>query len=52
VTGLRARTEAGTRYKLLALHGAEQGSAGARGVALVETKLRAAGIPIPRPDAH
>jgi hypothetical protein len=52
VTGLRARTEAGTRYKLLALHGEEQGSAGARGVALVETKLRAAGIPIPRPDAH
>ncbi|MGI5290229.1 MerR family transcriptional regulator [Nonomuraea polychroma] len=52
VTGLQARTEAATRYKLIALHGEEQGSAAARGVALVETKLRAAGIHIPRPDTH
>ncbi|MEQ4724499.1 MerR family transcriptional regulator [Nonomuraea sp. B19D2] len=47
VTGLQARTEAATRYNLIALHGEEQGSATARGVALVETKLRAAGIRIP-----
>ncbi|WP_327104900.1 MerR family transcriptional regulator [Nonomuraea glycinis] len=52
VTGLQARTEAATRYKLIALHGEEQGSAAARGVTLVETKLRSAGIHIPRPDAH
>ncbi|WP_037972868.1 MerR family transcriptional regulator [Streptosporangium amethystogenes] len=52
VTGLQARTEAATRYTLIALHGEEQGSAAARGVMLVETKLRAAGIHIPRPDTH
>ncbi|MFI6928391.1 MerR family transcriptional regulator [Nonomuraea spiralis] len=52
VTGLQARTEAATRYTLIALHGEEQGSAAARGVTLVETKLRAAGIHIPRPDTH
>lgn len=52
VTGLQARTDAATRYKLIALHGEEQGSAAARGVALVETKLRAAGIHIPRPGTH
>ncbi|MEU4409082.1 MerR family transcriptional regulator [Streptosporangium sp. NPDC023963] len=52
VTGLQARTEAATRYKLIALHGEEQGSATARGVALIETKLRAAGVRIPRPDSH
>ncbi|MEV6040448.1 MerR family transcriptional regulator [Nonomuraea sp. NPDC052116] len=52
VTGLQARTEAATRYKLIALHGEEQGSAAARGVSLVETKLRAAGVHIPRPDTH
>jgi hypothetical protein len=47
VTGLQARTEAATRYKLIALHGEEQGSAAARGIALIETKLRSAGIHIP-----
>ncbi|MEU7748457.1 MerR family transcriptional regulator [Nonomuraea sp. NPDC049158] len=52
VTGLQARTEAATRYKLIALHGEEQGSAAAQGIALVETKLRAAGVPIPRPGTH
>ncbi|MEV4251363.1 MerR family transcriptional regulator [Streptosporangium canum] len=52
VTGLQARTEAATRYTLIALHGEEQGSAAARGIALVETKLRAAGIHIPGPDTH
>ncbi|MFD8534161.1 MerR family transcriptional regulator [Streptosporangium canum] len=52
MTGLQARTEAATRYTLIANHGEEQGSAAARGVTLVETKLRAAGIHIPRPDTH
>lgn len=49
VTGLQARTEAATRYQLIAHHG---GSATAGLVALVETKLRSAGIHIPRPDSH
>ncbi|WP_344893800.1 hypothetical protein [Nonomuraea antimicrobica] len=52
MTGLRARTDAATRYELIALHGEEQGSAAARGIALVENKLRSAGIPIPRPGPH
>ncbi|WP_213456815.1 hypothetical protein [Rhizomonospora bruguierae] len=50
VTGLQARTEAVTRYKLIAHHGEEQAPASAQLAALVETKLRSAGIPIPRPD--
>jgi DNA-binding transcriptional MerR regulator len=52
VTSLQARTEAATRYTLIAHHGEEQGSAAAAGVALIETKLRAAGIHIPRPESH
>lgn len=51
VTGLQAPTEAATRYKLIAHHGKEQGSTAAQALALVETKLRAAGIRIPRPDS-
>ncbi|MFF3002678.1 MerR family transcriptional regulator [Kitasatospora sp. NPDC057940] len=51
VTGLQARTEAATRYQLIAHHGEEQGSAGARLVALVETRLRSADIRIPRPNS-
>ncbi|MEV0437178.1 MerR family transcriptional regulator [Nocardia sp. NPDC050413] len=48
VTGMQARTEAATRYQLIAHHGHEPTStAGVLG-ALVETKLRAAGIHIPR----
>ncbi|MEO3926680.1 MerR family transcriptional regulator [Micromonosporaceae bacterium B7E4] len=50
VTGLQARTEAATRYHLIAHYGEEQGSTAARLTALVETKLRSAGIHIPRPD--
>ncbi|WP_407547676.1 MerR family transcriptional regulator [Streptomyces sp. Pv4-95] len=50
VTGLQARTEAATRYKLIAYHGEEQGSAAAR--ALVEAKLRSAGIRIPGPHSR
>ncbi|MFB9927978.1 MerR family DNA-binding transcriptional regulator [Amycolatopsis halotolerans] len=49
VTGMQARTEAATRYQLIAHHGEEQGSAAAKALALVETKLRAAGVRIPRP---
>ena len=52
VTGLRARTEAATRYTLIAHHGEEQTPAAARLTALFEAKLRAAGIHIPRPDSH
>ncbi|MEV0236400.1 MerR family transcriptional regulator [Nonomuraea sp. NPDC050786] len=51
VTGLQARTEAATRYELIALHGEEQDSAAARGVALIENKLRSAGVHIPRPGS-
>lgn len=47
VTGLQARTEAATRYKLIRHHGEEQESASARLSALVEAKLRAAGVYIP-----
>ncbi|MFC7759863.1 MerR family transcriptional regulator [Catellatospora bangladeshensis] len=49
VTGLQAGSEAATRYQLIAHHGAEQGSAAARLTTLVETRLRAAGVRIPRP---
>ncbi|NBE95122.1 MerR family transcriptional regulator [Nonomuraea sp. KC401] len=52
VTSLQARTDAAARYHLIAHHGEEQGSATSRGVALIEAKLRAAGIRIPRPDTH
>jgi DNA-binding transcriptional MerR regulator len=52
VTGLRARTEAATRYTLIARHGEERTPAAARLAALFEAKLRAAGIPIPRPDSR
>jgi DNA-binding transcriptional MerR regulator len=51
VTGLHARTEAATRYRLIAHHGEQRESAGARLAALVETKLRSAGIEISRPDS-
>ncbi|MEU7860702.1 MerR family transcriptional regulator [Nonomuraea sp. NPDC049141] len=52
VTGLQARTEAATRYTLIAHHGEERTPAAARLAALFETKLRAAGVHIPRPDSH
>jgi len=46
VTGLQARTEAATRYRLIAHHGEQRQSAAARLAALVETKLRSAGVHI------
>ncbi|MFD0362681.1 MerR family transcriptional regulator [Nocardia sp. GCM10030253] len=52
VTALQARTEAATRYTLIAHHGEEQTPAATRAAAVFETKLRAAGIRIPRPDFH
>lgn len=52
VTGLQARTEAPTRYRLIAHHGEQRESAAARLAALVETKLRSAGIHISGPDSH
>ncbi|MGW0183330.1 MerR family transcriptional regulator [Nocardia sp. NPDC003345] len=50
VTGLQARTETATRYRLIAHHGEVHNSAAARLASLVETKLAAAGIDIPRPE--
>jgi DNA-binding transcriptional MerR regulator len=52
VTGLQAHTEAATRYRLIAHHGEQPESATARLAALVETKLRAAGVHFPEPDSH
>jgi DNA-binding transcriptional MerR regulator len=51
VTGLQARTEAATRYRLIAHHGEQRESAAARLAALVEAKLRCAGVQISRPDS-
>jgi len=52
LTSLQARTEAATRYKLIRDYGTDQGTAGAQLATLIETELRAAGIPIPRPDSY
>ncbi|MFD4458884.1 MerR family transcriptional regulator [Nocardia sp. NPDC058480] len=52
VTALQARTEAATRYTLIARHGEEQTPATTRGAAVFETRLRAAGIHIPRPNSR
>ncbi|MER5747260.1 MerR family transcriptional regulator [Streptomyces sp. NPDC002225] len=48
VTGLQARTEAATRYEMVARHG-EEAPGAARLAALVEARLRAAGVRIPGP---
>ncbi|MEV0245923.1 MerR family transcriptional regulator [Nocardia sp. NPDC050712] len=50
LTGMQARTEAATRYRMIAHHGEERESAGARVAALMEAGLRAAGVYIPRPE--
>ncbi|MEV6655494.1 MerR family transcriptional regulator [Nocardia fluminea] len=47
VSGLQAPTDAATRYTLIRHHGEERESASARLAALVEAKLRAAGVYIP-----
>jgi DNA-binding transcriptional MerR regulator len=52
VTGLQARTDAATRYRLIADHSEPLASGAARLVALVEDKLRAAGVRIPGPDPY
>ncbi|GAA5105737.1 MerR family transcriptional regulator [Nocardia iowensis] len=51
VTGMRARTEAATRYTLIRQYGAAQTPASARLSELFATKLRAAGIDIPGPNS-
>ncbi|MFC9898242.1 MerR family transcriptional regulator [Nocardia sp. NPDC127579] len=50
LTGMQARTDAGARYRMIADHGEEQESAAAKVAALMEAKLRAAGVYIPRRD--
>ncbi len=52
VTALQARTDTATRYTLIARHGEEQTSATTQAAAAFETRLRAAGIHIPRPGNH
>jgi DNA-binding transcriptional MerR regulator len=52
VTGMQARTEASTRYELVAHHGEEQSPAAVRLATLFEAKLRAAGVNIPRSAAR
>ncbi|MFF2011885.1 MerR family transcriptional regulator [Streptomyces sp. NPDC058195] len=49
VTGLQARTEAATRYEMVARHGEVEAPGSARLAALVEAGLRAAGVRVPGP---
>ncbi|WP_067857347.1 MerR family transcriptional regulator [Nocardia shimofusensis] len=51
VTAFQARTETGTRYRLIRDYAEERDSATARLTTLVEVKLRAAGVAIPGPDS-
>jgi DNA-binding transcriptional MerR regulator len=51
VTGLQARNDPAARYGVVRDFGSEPGTAGERLVALVEARLREAGVQIPRPDA-
>ncbi|MEV0078745.1 MerR family transcriptional regulator [Nocardia neocaledoniensis] len=48
VTGLQARTEAATRYRMIAHHDQDEDTAPGRLAMLIEAKLRAAGVYIPR----
>lgn len=52
VTGLQARTEAATRYRLVAHHREQHESAAARLTALLEARLLAAGVRLPKPGAR
>ncbi|MBL1075967.1 MerR family transcriptional regulator [Nocardia sp. 2] len=52
LTGLQARSEAATRYQMIAAHNKEQETAAGRLTALVEARLRAGGVYIPRPGAR
>lgn len=52
VTALQARTESATRYALIAGRGEERSPSAARLAELFETRLRAAGVRIPRPVSH
>ncbi len=52
LTGAHVWTNASTQYRLINSHRQDQAPIAARLTALTETKLRAAGIPIPRPDSY
>ncbi|MCX4846327.1 hypothetical protein [Streptomyces sp. NBC_00893] len=52
VTGLQARTESATRYEMIARHGEEEAPAASRPAALVEARLRVAGVRIPGPQSR
>ncbi|QIS15526.1 MerR family transcriptional regulator [Nocardia arthritidis] len=49
VTALQARTDTATRYTMIARHGEEPASATTRAAEAFNTKLRAAGVRIPKP---
>ncbi|WP_170227388.1 hypothetical protein [Cellulosimicrobium cellulans] len=46
MTSLRARTDAAARYEPIAHHGEAEGTAAAQGVALLEGRMRSAGVRI------
>ncbi|MFE6995861.1 MerR family transcriptional regulator [Microbacterium sp. NPDC057659] len=50
VTGLQARSDTAAKYRVVRDFGADEGTAGERLAALVEARLRAEGVRIPRPD--
>lgn len=52
LTGLQARSDTATRYQVVRDFGAEQGTAGERLAAFVETRLREAGIHIPQDQTN
>jgi len=51
VTGMQARTDTTARYQMVRDFGSDEGTAAERLLSLVETRLRDAGVRIPRPDA-
>jgi len=50
VTGLQARSDTAAKYRVVRDFGSDQGTAGDRLAALVEARLRAAGVHLPRSD--
>ena len=51
VTGMQARTDTTARYQLVRDFGSDEGTAAERILALVEARLRDAGVRIPRPTS-
>ncbi|AGL16138.1 hypothetical protein [Actinoplanes sp. N902-109] len=49
---MQARTDTAARYTMIARHSDQPTAAMARLTALFESKLRAAGVRIPRSDPH